>query len=215
MLLRIIVRRHAERQRAAGREAAGADISAAVYGGHLPVALIGHLICIGYAVLRAQRVEREPDVTARLAAQLAQHDNVALIRPYHHSAAEEIQYRALRRLRPLPHDQAWEIADDFLLIIRLVIRRHEEAAAAVLLLYNLQYLVLRQRERLLRTGKLIDTSQNRCKNAHILPPYFPRQTPRSSTTILFEMFLTSGSLSSRRYIGTNCAIPSVRPCSST
>ena len=91
----IVVGRDAQRQRAAGGKAAGADISAAVKPDHSAVARIDHVVGLRDAVLRTQRIKGEPHIAAGLPHQLAHHGQVAPVGPDDHSAAEKVEDRAL------------------------------------------------------------------------------------------------------------------------
>ena len=57
-------------------------------------------------MLHAERVKRKPHITTGLAAELAHHRQVAIIGADYHAAAEEVEDRALGRLRMFSHDQA-------------------------------------------------------------------------------------------------------------
>ena len=102
--LRVVVRRNAKRQRAAGGKAAGTDISAAIQCNHFSITFVHHRVCFSNAVFHAERVKRKPHITAGLAAELAHHRQVALIGADHHAAAEEIENSTLGRFRTLSHD---------------------------------------------------------------------------------------------------------------
>ena len=107
------------------------------------------------AIRHAERVKRKPHITARLPAQLAHHRQVALIGADHHAAAEEIENRALGRLRMLSHDQAWKAAHCDRLIMCLAVGGRKNAAVPVLLFDFLSQCILRQSKRLFRAGELV------------------------------------------------------------
>ena len=153
--LRVIMCRNAKRQRAAGGKAAGTDISAAIQPNHFPVTFVHHRVCFSNAVFHAERVKRKPHITAGLAAELAHHRQVALIGADHHTAAEEVEDRALGRLRMLSHDQAGKAVYRDRFIICLAVGGRKNATMSVLLFNFLSQCILRQGERLFRAGELV------------------------------------------------------------
>ena len=122
------------------------------------------------AILHAERVKRKPHITAGLAAQLAHHRQVALIGADHHAAAEEIENRALGRLRMLPHDQAGKAVHRDRFIIYLAVGGRKNATMPVLLFNFLSQCILRQGERLFRAGELIRRAQDGCKKCSCFSP---------------------------------------------
>ena len=153
--LRVIMRRNAKRQRAAGGKAAGTDISAAVQCNHFSITFVHHCVCFSNAVLHAERVKRKPHITAGLAAELTHHRQVAFVRADHHTAAEEVEDRALGRLRMLSHDQAGKAVYRDRFIICLAVGGRKNATMPVLLFNFLSQCILRQGERLFRAGELV------------------------------------------------------------
>jgi len=153
--LRVVVRRDPQSQRTAGGKAAGTDISAAIQPNHFPVTFVNHRIGFSDAVLHAERIKREPHITAGLAAQLTHHGQVTLVRADHHTAAEEIENRALGRLRMLSHDQAGKAVYRDRFIICLAVGGRKNATMPVLLFDFLSQCILRQGERLFRAGELV------------------------------------------------------------
>ena len=163
-----VVGGYPQRQRPAGGETAGADISAAVKPHHLPIARIGHIVADGDAVLCAEGIDGEPDVAARPIAQLPQHGGVALVRPDDHAAAEKEQNGPPGRLSRRLHHQTGEALDHLLLIIRLVVGGHEKSPAPVGLFDGLQQILLRQGEGPLRPGEPIGRAQQRSTYTHCI-----------------------------------------------
>ena len=153
--LRVVVRRNAQSQRTAGGKAASTDISAAVQCNHFSITFVHHRIGFSNAVFHAERVKRKPHITAGLAAELAHHRQVALIGADHHAAAKEIENRALGRLRMLSHDQAGKAVYRDRFIICLAVGGRKNATMPVLLFNFLSQCILRQGERLFRTGELV------------------------------------------------------------
>ena len=166
MLLRIVVRCHADGEHAAGGEAAGADIAAAVHFDHAAVAFIRHFKGVADAVLDAERVERKPYVAAGIEAELAHHGQIAHIRPEHHTSAVEIQYGALGRLLVLLRDQARKAVHIDHPVKRLMVLRIEYASIPIHLRNGLFKLILRQPKSLLRAGDLIPHAKHRSKQTH-------------------------------------------------
>ncbi len=93
--------------------------------------------------------------TAGLAAELTHHRQVALIGADHHTAAEEVEDRALGRLRMLSHDQAGKAVCRDRFIICLAVGGRKNAAMPVLLFNFLSQCILRQGECLFRAGELV------------------------------------------------------------
>ena len=156
---RIVVRRKPQRQHTAGGKAACADVAVAIQQQHLPIAFVNHVIAFRNAVIRAQRIGREPYVAARLAAQLADHGDISFIRSNEHAAAKEIQNRAFGRPFIFPHNQAWKAADLLFLVMRLVVRRHIKAAVPVQLLNLFQQFFRRAAVHLLHTGNFVNRAE--------------------------------------------------------
>ena len=153
--LRVVVRRDPQSQRTAGGKAAGTDISAAIQCNHFSITFVHHCVGFSNAVLHAERVKRKPHITAGLAAELAHHRQVALIGADHHTAAEEVEDRALGRLRMLSHDQAGKAVYRDRFIICLAVGGRKNATMPVLLFNFLSQCILRQGERLFRAGELV------------------------------------------------------------
>ena len=153
--LRVVVRRDPQSQRTARGKTTGADISAAVQCNYFSITFVHHRVCFSNAVFHAERVKRKPHITAGLAAELAHHRQVALIGADHHAAAKEIENSALGRLRMLSHDQAGKAVYRDRFIIYLAVGGRKNATMPVLLFNFLSQCILRQGERLFRTGELV------------------------------------------------------------
>ena len=121
---------------------------------HFAVTFVHHRVCFSNAVFHAERVKRKPHITAGLAAELAHHRQVTLVRADHHAAAKEIEDRALGRLRMLSHDQAGKAVYRDRFIICLAVGWRKNATMPVLLFDFLSQCILRQGERLFRAGEL-------------------------------------------------------------